>query len=329
MFGWDDAAIIAAMTAASAGASYASSAVGTSQSTHVARKVAQYNLKNAKAQMQLQDQLQRAYSKDMTKWGLLTNPAYKMAGLKAAGLNPILAYDSGNSALAAASYSGTGGAQLGNQSVDFAGALRDGFNSALDKKRASNETELKEANVDNINANTTKAKTEADLTATRVSSEETRQDVDSAQVEKLREETRGVKLSNDLKAATNARDVARAKSEYDADQGLLDRIETGYGFGGNVQKHVKTPYERKIENLLQNDTYLNSRERSMLLDAARAIEGGVSAYGTIKGARNGGLFAGAARKGAAASTKNAETNRRNVQLKERAEQRMLRRRKHK
>lgn len=323
MMGWDDALIIAGISAAgSAAAAGISSAVGSATSTRVARKTAKYNLRNAKEQMAYQDELQRLYSKDMTKWGLLTNPQYKMAGLKAAGLNPILAYDFGNANLASASYSAGMGASASYTPANTSGI---DISSAYDAVQRGDKTGEEKGLVKPLGmAQIENTKTQADLNATRVSSEETRQDVDTAQAEKLREETAGVRLNNKLKAATNARDINRAKTEYEVESAPRPNASTD----GSAPLH-DSPLGKKLNNAIQNDAYLNNRERSILLDAARALEGGVSAYSTFKTARNGGMIAGAARKGAASQSKNAETNRRNVELKERAEQRMLRRRKKK
>ena len=102
------------------------------QQKKLMKRQAEYNRENAQFVMQLQDALQRSFSKDMTGWQLLTNPSMKMEGLRAAGLNPILAYDSSTGSLASESVTPAGnvsGASAATPSMDVLG----GASSAIVK----------------------------------------------------------------------------------------------------------------------------------------------------------------------------------------------------
>ena len=273
-FGWDDALILGTLGAVGAASSAGiSSAVGSATSSRVARKMAKYNIRNAKEQMSYQDQLQRLFSKDMTKWGLLTNPSFKMQGLRAAGLNPILAYDTSNANLASASYSAGSGVSGGYTPASTSGIdIASAYDSVTRGDKAKEEKDLVrptgEANIENI-------KTQSDLNATKVSTEEMNQDVLEAKKKQIEEETARTKLDNDLKSATNARDIFRAKTDYEVESTRREIAEKRDLYHGFAPPH-DTPYGHKREMELGKNIYLDNPTRQKILD----FLGGV--FGTAK-----------------------------------------------
>lgn len=282
--GWDDALVLGGLSLASSAAGAGiSSAVGSAVSSRIARKTAKYNLRNAMAQMAAQDKYQRAYAKDMSAWSAAYGPSMKMAGLEAAGLNPILAYDSISGALPSASYSGGSGVSspYSPPNIDILGGISSALNIKQQFARANRADDIVDAEIGREVSSATLNEQNAEKASADTL-------VASAQADKLREETAGIKLNNDLKAATNARDIERAKADYANETGELQHYEKLGGkpfveHGGNIGMKPITPYERKIMNMIENDRYLNSRERSVIMDSLRGLEGGTSAFKNFKG----------------------------------------------
>lgn len=284
MMGWDDALILGGLSAgASAIGAGVSSAVGSATSSRIARKTAKYNLRNAMAQMAAQDKYQRAYAKDMSAWQAAYGPSMKMAGLQSAGLNPILAYDSVNGALPSASYSGGSGVSspYSPPNIDILGGMSSALRLKEEFSRASRADDIVDAEI----GQSVSSATLNEHNAEKASADTL---VANAQADKLKAETAGIKLNNDLKAATNARDIERAKADYANETGELQHYEKLGGkpfveHGGDIGLHPLTPYERKVMNILENERYLNSKERSIFLDGLRGVKDGSSALKMFMG----------------------------------------------
>ena len=282
--GWDDALMLGGLSLASSAAGAGiSSAVGSATSSRVARKTAKYNLKNAMAQMAAQDKYQRAYAKDMSAWASAYGPSMKMAGLEAAGLNPILAYDSVSGALPSASYSGGSGVSspYSPPSIDILGGISSALNLKQQYARANRADDIVDAEIG-------QSVSSASLNEQNAEKASADTVVAGAQADKLRAETAGIKLNNDLKAATNGRDIARAKSDYENDMGFLKKNEKLGGTPfvenrGQIGFRPFTEYEKKIMNVIENEKYLNSMERSIILDSLRGVKDGASAFKIFKG----------------------------------------------
>lgn len=250
-------------------------ALGYRASKKLMRKTAAENWKYYQKQLKLQEQIQRRFSRDQTKWSLLYTPAFHMAGLKAAGLNPILAYDSNNHSMVTGSFSGSNMTSQGpvvDPGIDLTSAYEKYTRGGKNETERQIAKDVGEQNVKNIAANTEKTKIDTELNATKQATEERQQDLITAQIEKTQEEAARQRLDNKLKSATNSRDINRAKTEYEVESHT--RPNAGIDSNGNpVFPLHDSPYGKYLVNKLLTGEYLSSPLRNKLIDFGRGAAG--------------------------------------------------------